>query len=533
LAILPNGSGYGKYPVSPGASHPFYKKGNERKYPVSPGASHPFYKKGNERKYPVSPGASHPFYKKGNERKYPVSPGASHPFYKKGKYPVGDGEYAPNLSFFAIIALMKKIIIFFAAFVLWASPARGTVVRVLTLEGVIDPILAEYVRDGLADGEFDIAVLAMNTPGGLMESMQDIVRAMMNCTAPVGVWIGPSGARAASAGVFITVAADFSAMAPATNIGAAHPVQISGGGEAKTSSEMMKKMVNDAVAYIQSIAKERGRSLDWVKDAVVESVSIDAQTAKDKGIVDFIAADIPALMALVDGKEIKKGDKTVKLSTTEVVIKYRNLSAAKNFLHRIANPNIAFILMMIGVWGLINEASSPGVGFGAVVGSISLLLAFFAMRILPINIVGLLFIILGLVLFFLEIFTPAFGVLAVGGLASFIFGGMMLIDKTLMTTGVSLSTILPTAVFLFLFMLFVVKVVVKSQKKKPSTGREGMIGIKGEALEDIDGRGTVMVHGEIWSVRSEDKIKKGETVVVADQEGNLLTVAGAKENKSG
>ncbi|MFH2083963.1 MAG: ATP-dependent Clp protease proteolytic subunit, partial [Candidatus Omnitrophota bacterium] len=312
---------------------------------------------------------------------------------------------------------MKKIVLIFAAFALWASSARGAVCRVLTLEGVIDPILAEYVRDGLADTEFDIAVIALNTPGGLMESMQDIVREMMNCPRAVGVWVGPSGARAASAGVFITVAADFSAMAPATNIGAAHPVQLAAGGEAKTSADMSKKMVNDAVAYIQSIAKERGRSLEWVKAAVVESVSIDAETAKDKGIVDFIAADIPALMAIIDGREIKKSGKTLKISTSDIVIKYKNLSAAKNFLHRIANPNIAFILMMIGVWGLINEASSPGVGFGAAVGSISLLLAFFAMRILPINIVGLLFIILGLVLFFLEIFTPTFGVLSAGGLA--------------------------------------------------------------------------------------------------------------------
>ncbi|PKM99529.1 MAG: serine protease [Elusimicrobia bacterium HGW-Elusimicrobia-2] len=419
---------------------------------------------------------------------------------------------------------MKKIVLIFAAFALWASSSRGAVCRVLTVEGVIDPVIAEYVRDGFADADFDIAVIALNTPGGLMDSMQDIVKEMMNCPKPVGVWIGPSGSRAASAGVFITVAADFSAMAPATNIGAAHPVQLAAGGEAKTSADMSKKMVNDAVAYIQSIAKERGRSLEWVKAAVVESVSIGAELAREKGIVDFIAPDIATFLEQVDGREIKKSGKTLKIGTSDIVIRYKNLSSAKNFLHMIANPNIAFILMMIGVWGLIHEASSPGVGFGAAIGSISLLLAFFAMRILPINIVGLLFIILGLVLFFLEIFTPAFGVLTTGGLASLIFGGMMLIDKTKMTIGVSLSAILPTAVFLFLFMTFVVRAIMKSQKKKSSTGIEGMLGAKGEALEDIDLKGTVFVHGEIWTARCAEKIKKGEAVVVVGEEGNLLTV---------
>ncbi len=419
---------------------------------------------------------------------------------------------------------MKKIIIILAGFALWASPVSAAVCRVMTVEGVIDPVIAEYVKDSLSENDFDIAVIALNTPGGLMDSMQDIVREMMNCPKPVGVWVGPSGARAASAGVFITIAADFSAMAPATNIGAAHPVQLAPGGEGKTSPDMTKKIVNDAVAYIQGIAKERGRSLEWVKDAVVESVSIDAELAHEKGIVDFIAPDIATLLEKINGREIKKAGKTLKINTTDIVIKYKNLSASKNFLHMIANPNIAFILMMIGVWGLIHEASAPGVGFGAAVGGISLLLAFFAMRILPINTVGLLLVILGLVLFFLEVFTPAFGVLTAGGLASFIFGGMMLIDKTKMSIGVSLSAILPMAVLLFLFMTFAVRAVIKSQKKKASTGQEGMLGAKGRANEDIDGQGTVFVHGEIWLARSDEKIKKGDAVVVTAEDGNTLTV---------
>lgn len=426
---------------------------------------------------------------------------------------------------------MKKIILFCAGFMMMASSASGAVCRVLTVEGVINPVIAEYIQDGLTGNDFDIAVIALNTPGGLMESMQDIVKEMMNCPKPVGVWVGPSGARSASAGVFITVAADFSAMAPATNIGAAHPVQLAPGGEGKTSPDMTKKIVNDAVAYIQGIAKERGRPLQWVKDAVVESVSIDAELAREKGIIDFIAPDITTLMDKINGKEIKKGGKTLKIDTSAVIIKYKNLSAAKNFLHMIANPNIAFILMMIGVWGLIHEASSPGIGFGAAIGSISLLLAFFAMRVMPINMVGLLFIILGFVLFFLEIFTPAFGVLTAGGLASFIFGGMMLIDKTKMNIGVSLSTILPTAVFLFLFMTFIVRSIIKSQKSKASTGEEGMLGARGAALEDMDGSGTVFVHGEIWTARCDEKIKKGEAVVVKAMDGIVLTVVKNKERQ--
>ena len=409
---------------------------------------------------------------------------------------------------------------------IWGTLSCAAVCKVLTVEGVIDPVVADYVDGGLAGNDFDIAVIAMNTPGGLMESMQDIVRAMLNCPKPVCVWIGPSGARAASAGVFITVAADFAAMATATNIGAAHPVQMGMGKEGGDAgkSDMMEKIVNDAVAYIQAIAKERGRPLEWVKDAVEKSVSIGSAEAQKMGIVDYVVDDIDGFLKLIHGKEIEKKGTRIVINTKDIAVKYESMTAWKDFLHKIANPNIAFILMMIGIWGIIQEASSPGIGFGAAVGGISLLLAFFSMRILPINIVGLLLIVLGIILLFLEMYTPAFGILIVGGLISFTLGGMMLIDRARMTVGVSLGTILPSAVLLALFMIIVVGAVIKSQRKKTVTGRKGMIGTVGVVREKISGTGMVFVHGEIWLAKSAREIEKGVQIRIIDIEGNTLKV---------
>jgi len=356
--------------------------------------------------------------------------------------------------------------------------------------------------------------------------MQDIVKAMLNCPKPVCVWIGPSGSRAASAGVFITMAADFSAMAPATNIGAAHPVQMGMGqsGSGKEKDEMMQKIVNDAVAYIQSIAKERGRPLDWVKNAVVKSASIGAEEAHQKGIVDFISPDINDFMKKIDGKEIIKNGVKIKIETKNITLDYKDLSVWRDFLHKIANPNLAFIFLIIGVWGIIHETATPGVGFGGAAGGISLLLAFFSLRILPINLTGLLLIILGAILLFLEIFTPSFGVLTVGGIVSFVLGGMMLIDKTRMDIGVSLGTILPTVAFLAFFMIFIVGAIIKSQRKKVTTGEKGIIGETGIAQEDISGEGLVFVHGELWRARSSEEIKKGARVTVKEVKGNTLVV---------
>jgi len=422
--------------------------------------------------------------------------------------------------------ITKFFLVALLFFFLGAVPRTSTC-RIFTVEGVIDPVIADYLEAGLEKDDFDIAVISLNTPGGLMESMQDIVKAMLNCPKPVCVWIGPSGGRAASAGVFITVAADFSAMAPATNIGAAHPVQMGiGGKEGKQQEDMMKKAVNDAVAYIQSIARQRGRPLDWVKDAVKESVSIGETEALKIGIIDFITESPVRFLKKIDGLQVEKKGKLIKINTKNIKVEYESLSAWRDFLHKIANPNIAFIFMIIGVWGIIHEASSPGVGFGAVIGGISLLLAFSAMRVLPINMTGLLLIILGVVLLFLEIYTPAFGVLTVGGLTSFTLGGMMLIDRAKMNIGVSLGTILPSVILLAAFMVFVVRAIVKSQKKKIETGAQGMLGAEGQSMGKISGSGQVFVHGEIWNARSVAKIDKDKRIRVVKVDGNTLVVEG-------
>ncbi len=425
--------------------------------------------------------------------------------------------------------MIKKLAFALLAAGFLSANSFAGVCKILTVEGVIDPVIAEYVSGQLKRNDFDVAMISLNTPGGLMDSMQDIVKAMMNCPKPVCVWIGPSGSRAASAGVFITVASDFAAMAPATNIGAAHPVQMGMGKEGKENGVMMEKIVNDAVAYIKGIAREKGRPLDWVAAAVKKSVSIDADEAVKKGIVDFIADSPRDFLKKIDGKEIKKGGKTIRLDTKNMELVWSSLSFWKDFLHKIANPNIAFVLMIIGVWGIIQEASSPGVGFGGVIGGISLLLAFFSMRVLPINIVGVLFLILGVILLFLELFTPTFGALTVGGLVSIFLGGIMLIDKTRMDVGISYGVLIPSLVALALFMIFVVAAIVKSQGKKTATGSEGLIGEEGVVREKIKGEGLVFVHGEIWRAVCEKEIEPGRKIIVKKVKGNLLEVE-EKEN---
>ncbi|MCD6413624.1 MAG: nodulation protein NfeD [Elusimicrobia bacterium] len=419
---------------------------------------------------------------------------------------------------------MKKLFLILILSGVLSGRTPAEVCKILTVEGVIDPVIAKYVGEELKKNDFDIAMISLNTPGGLMDSMQDIVKAMMNCPKPVCVWIGPTGSRAASAGVFITVAADFAAMAPATNIGAAHPVQMGIGKEGKENGVMMEKVVNDAVAYIQGIAREKGRPLDWVANAVRKSVSIDAEEAVKKGIVDFIVSSPREFLNKIDGREIRKGDRDIVVRTKNAEIVWSSLSMLRDFLHKLANPNIAFILMIIGVWGIIQEASSPGIGFGGVIGGISLLLAFFSMRVLPINTVGVLLLILGAVLLFLEVFTPTFGILTVGGIVSIFLGGIMLIDKTRMDIGISWGVLIPSLVGIAFFMFFVVAAIIRSQKRKAVTGVEGMIGEEGIAKEAIKETGSVFVHGEIWRATSSREIPEGAPVVVKKVKGNVLEV---------
>jgi len=394
----------------------------------------------------------------------------------------------------------------------------------LEIEGVIDPVVADYVKQEfktIPDG--DTIIIRLNTPGGLMESMQDIVTEFLNKKSPVIVWVGPEGAKAASAGMFITMAADIAAMAENTSIGAAHPVSM-GMGAGKLDETMKKKITEDALAYIRSLAKRKNRNVELVEKTVKDAKSVNSEEALKQNIIDFIANSYEEVLKKADKLKIIKQNQEFLINTKNYKLIRKKMPAIKKFLHSLAHPNIAFILLMIGIYGLIYEASSPGIGFGLVLGTLSLILAFFSLKLLPINLAGVLLIIAGIILMFLDVILGTFGVLALGGIVSLILGGMMLMREGFLS--VSPYLLFPTAIILAGFTLFVLGSIIKSMRKKPATGKEGLIGLTGKVLEDIDGDnpGIVFVRGEYWEAISSNKIDKGEKVIVKEVVGNILKV---------
>jgi membrane-bound serine protease (ClpP class) len=391
---------------------------------------------------------------------------------------------------------------------------------IMELEGPINPASAMYVKRGIetaSEKRATVVVIRLDTPGGLASSMRTIVKAIMNSAVPVAVYVGPSGASAASAGVMVTVAAHVAAMAPGTNIGAAHPVGAGGGDIGKTMSE---KVVNDMAAYARSIAEERGRSGEWVEKAIRESVSITADEAVEKHVVDLIAVDLDDLLRKMDGKEVVVAGQNVILRTAGLKKVYYRPGLRDRVLGTISDPNISYILMMIGLAGLYFELAHPGAIFPGVIGGISLILAFYSFQTLPVNYAGLLLIVLGVIFFILETQVPSFGMLSVGGLVSFVLGSMMLFEDI----GISLGLMMPTILLVGAFFVVVAGLAFRAQRARPSSGREGIVGEKGVARETIDPEGLVFVHGEHWKARSEEKIEPGERVEVVGLEGLVLKV---------
>lgn len=401
--------------------------------------------------------------------------------------------------------------------------AYQSVVKVITLETAITPVSAEYLIRAIREAENDNAeclIVQLDTPGGLMTSMEDIIKEILGATVPVIVYVAPSGAKAASAGVFITISAHIAAMAPATNIGAAHPVSL--GSPIDTSSIMNEKITNDAVAYIRSIAEKRGKNADWAENAVRKSVSITSNEALDIGVIDLIAPTLDSLMEAIHGWEIELviGSKT--LDTKNASIEEIELGFRFEILGLIVNPNVAYILMMIGMAGIMLELYNPGTIFPGVVGGISLILAFYAMQTLPVNYAGLLLIILAIILFILEIKVTSFGLLTIAGIGSLTIGSIMLFDSPLDFMRVSLNVIIPTVVFITLFFTIAMGLAVKAQRRKPTTGSEGLIdetGIVKTAItaggdETSTGRGQILLHGELWTALSNDPIEEGARVKV-------------------
>ncbi|OQY15905.1 MAG: serine protease [Desulfobacterium sp. 4572_20] len=399
-------------------------------------------------------------------------------------------------------------------------PAEKNSAMVIELEGTINPGTAQFVIKGLKRAEVSkhmLVIIRLDTPGGLDSSMRSIVKSILNSSVPVVVYVAPRGARAASAGVMITVAAHIAAMAPQTNIGAAHPVSADGKEINKT---MSKKVVNDMVAYVRSIAKDRGRNQDWVEKAIRESVSITADVAVKKKVVDLVARDMDDLLALLDGREIALNKGKVTLETKGLKLIYVAPGWRDRVLNTISNPNIAYILMMIGMAGLYFELSHPGAIFPGVIGAISLILAFFAFQTLPVNYAGLLLIALAIVFFIAEIKVSSYGLLSVAGLISLTLGSIMLFENI----RVSLNLMMPTIVMIGGFFVIIAFLAFRAYKGKPTSGMEGLIGQTGVVEEKIDPVGLIFAHGEYWKATSTEVAEQGEKVRIIGSKGLELIV---------
>jgi membrane-bound serine protease (ClpP class) len=414
-----------------------------------------------------------------------------------------------------------------AALMLMTAPAAAAPVATITLEGVISPVtvrLVETAIDRAQRAGAGALVIQLDTPGGLERSMRVICQRLLNAPLPVIVYVAPTGARAASAGVFITMAAHVAAMAPATNIGAAHPVSVGGGGGDKT---MMEKVANDAAAFARTIATERGRNVEWAEKAVRQSVSITEREAVKLKVVDLVADSLPDLLAKIDGREVRTSKGPMRLATNGSPVQAIEISFRDRFLTVITDPNVAYVLMMLGMLGLFFEFSTPGVILPGVIGGISLILAFFAFQSLPINYAGLLLILFGIVLFVAEIKIVSHGVLGVGGVVAMALGSLMLFDAPELGVGISWWVIVPTVGVTAGVFLFVIAAGVRALRRKPALGAPGLVGQTGVVREALAPVGTVLVRGELWRAMAanEAPIDAGRAVRVTDVDGLTLTVA--------
>ena len=355
--------------------------------------------------------------------------------------------------------------------------------------------------------------------------MRDIVRNIIASEIPIVVYVSPSGARAASAGVFITLSAHIAAMAPGTNIGATHPVGI---GE-KMDKTMAEKAENDAAAYIKSIAEKRGRNSEWAENAVRKSVSVTDAEALNLHVIDIVAPNLNSLLDSIDNRtvEVSIGKHTIK--TKGIKVNRKEMGLRHKILNLISDPNVAYILMLLGFYGIFFEFTNPGAIFPGVFGAISLILAFYSFQTLPVNYAGLMLIILAIILFILEIKIISHGILTIGGIISMIIGSLMLFESTQPFFSLSLKVILPAVILTALFFSLTIGLAVKAYRRKPQTGIEGLMGLTGTAKTDIHREGMVFVHGEIWSAWSEEPIKAGEKVIIEKAENLKLKVHALKK----
>ena len=406
-----------------------------------------------------------------------------------------------------------------------AGVAAGGILQ-LSLDGSINPASRDVVVRAISEAEArsaELLLIELNTPGGLEQSMRDIVAAELSSTVPVVVFVSPSGARAASAGVFLTMAADVAAMAPGTNIGAAHPVNLIGGDTAEGEADAsIDKAANDAAAFARSIAEQRGRNVEWAESAVLQSSALSATEALEQGVIDLIAEDVDDLLEMLDGYELADGR---VLSTSGAVIDEIRPTLRERLLGLLADPNLVYILFILGLYGLIYEFFHPGIGFGLAAGGVCLLLALFGLQVLPVNIVGIALILFGMALIVLDAFTPTNGILTTGGVVGLLAGSLTLFDIPDRSIGLSWGTILAVVGVTAALSIFVLSKGLAIQRKRPVTGTTGLVGATGTVRNRLNPEGTVFVHGEYWAARSsEGPIGIGETVRVERVETKTLIV---------
>jgi membrane-bound serine protease (ClpP class) len=418
-----------------------------------------------------------------------------------------------------------------SAVVLDASASAGQRVDVIRVEGVINPVAARFVEESIdraaQDGSLCL-IVELDTPGGLMESMRSMVKKIMNSSVPVVVYVSPAGAQDASAGVFITMAAHLAAMAPGTNIGAAHPVTMG----QEMDEEMKEKVTNDAVSYIRGIAAQRGRNADWAERAVRQSESVTAEEAHQLGVVELVCQDLDQLLEVINGRQVETSQGTVTLQTEGAELRRFELSFRYRVLNIISNPNVAYILLILGFYGLFFELSNPGAFLPGIAGGICIILAFFAFQVLPINYAGLLLILFAIILFIAELLTPTFGFLTTGGVIAMILGSLMLIGSPAPFMRISWKIIVPVTIATAAFFLFALGMSLKTRLRKPTTGKKGLVGEIGVAQTRLAPDGRVFLHGELWNAECQEVVEKGEKVrVVAVEEHLKLKVVKLTERE--